>query len=499
MSQSNPASDDQSGVSENTIAFGSGIGRRVLAMAIVASGIGFLDATVVNVALPKIEAELGGGFATIQWVLDAYLLTLGALVLVGGALGDSLGRKRVFVWGVSGFAVTSLLCGLAPNATTLIVARALQGVAAALMIPGSLSLLSSLFRPQDRGRAIGAWSGLAGLVTALGPFVGGVLVDSGSSGWRWVFLLNLPLAAVVLWLARGIPTPDVDQRKNASLPPLREQIDFAGAGLTILGLALIVTPLIEARNIPGWLTAASILAGLAVLYGFWLLEQHREIRRTPPPMLPPSLWKIRSFSMANFITLFIYGGLSSVLLLFTIGFQIGLGWSALAAGAAGLPITLVLALLSSRIGGLLPKYGSRNLLTLGASLICLGALGLAALPDDASYWVNVLPPLLLFALGLAFMVAPITTTALGDIPVASSGTGSGVNNAVARIAGLIAIALVPLAAGLTSFDAEAGATVLPGYRRAMLICAALLALAAVLSWFGFSKETGRVTGEATAD
>lgn len=477
---------------ENTIAYGSAMGRRILLMTILASGMGFLDSTVVNVALPRIEEELGGGFATIQWVLDSYLLTLGSLVLVGGALGDVLGRKRVFIWGVVGFAFTSVLCGLAPTATTLIAARALQGIAAALMIPGSLSLLSSLFRAQDRGKAIGAWSGLAGLVTALGPFVGGLLVDSGSGGWRWIFILNVPLAGVVLLLARRVPTPDRVPSTGAPHQSLAQQVDFTGAGLTVLGLALIVTPLIEANRIPTWLVALSITAGLLVLYLFWVLERRREFTRGPPPMLPPSMWRIRSFSMANLITFFVYGGLGSVLLLFTIGFQIGLGWSALAAGAAGIPITIVLALLSAKIGGLLPKYGSRNLLTLGSALIAAGAAWLALLPDDASYWIDVLPPLLVFAVGLAFMVAPITTTALGDIPVESSGIGSGVNNAVARIASLITIALVPLAAGLSGLNAEAGAAVLPGYRRAMFICAGLMALGAVLAWFGFSKDTGRV-------
>ncbi len=471
-----------------TIAFSSRTGRLLLTVTILASGMGFLDSTVVNVALPKIESELGGGLATIQWVLDSYALTLGALVLVGGALGDALGRKRVFLWGVSGFAATSVLCGIAPTAGTLIAARALQGVAAAMMIPGSLALISALFRSEDRGRAIGAWSGLAGLVTVLGPVIGGLLVDSGEGGWRWAFLINLPIAVLVLLLARTIPTPDKPELRLRTL----RRVDFTGAVLTTLALLLIVTPLIEYQRLPLALVLILVMAGLVVFLVFWVVEARRERGGTIAPMMPPSLWRIRSFSMANIITLFVYGALGAVLLLFVIGFQIGLGWSALAAGAAGLPITLILAAFSARVGALLPRVGSRNLLTLGAGLVGLGAFVLAWVPSGASYWLNVLPGILVFGAGLVFMVAPITTTALGDIPVKSSGIGSGVNNSVARIAGLIAVALVPLTAGLTHVDANAGAAVLPGYRRGMLICAVLMWVGGLLSWFGFDAAVGRV-------
>lgn len=473
----------------HSLSFSSRRGRIVLAATILASGMAFLDGTVVNVALPRIEEDLGGGFATMQWVLDSYLLTLGALVLVGGALGDLLGRKRVFVWGIVGFAVFSVLCGLAPSAPALVAARAAQGVAAALMVPGSLALLSSLFADADRGRAIGLWSGLSGIVTAIGPFIGGTLVDAAASGWRWVFLINLPLAAGTLWLCRSIPAVP----GNRAPGPLWSQVDVLGAALTVTGLALVVGPLIEYEQLGAPAAAGLMALGVVLLLAFWWLERVRERTRSPAPMMPPSLWRFRSFTVANLVTFVVYGALGALLLLFTVGLQIGLDWSALAAGAAGIPITVVLALLSSKIGGLVPKVGSRPLLTGGSAGMGVGMVMLSFLPPDGTYLVNVLPGLLMFSLGLAFVVAPITTTALGDIPVDSSGVGSGVNNALARIAGLVAVAVVPLLAGLTSSGELTGAAVLPGYQRAVLICAGLCGAGAVLSWLGFTRDTGRVT------
>ncbi len=481
-----------SSASEHTLVFSSKAGRSLMGAAIVASGIGFLDGTVVNVALPAIQADLGGGLATMQWVLDSYLLTLGALVLVGGALGDLLGRKRVFMWGIVGFALSSLLCGIAPTAATLVAARGVQGVAAALMIPGSLALLSSLFTDKDRGRAIGLWSGLSGIVTALGPFVGGTLVDSSPSGWRWVFLINLPLAALALVLCRPIPAVPGLRKPG----PLRAQVDFLGAGMTVLGLGLIVGPLIEVERL-GWnITSVLVAVGIALLIGFWFLERAREVSQSPPAMMPTTLWRFRSFTVANLVTFVVYGALGALLLLFTIGLQIGLGWSALAAGASGLPITIVLALLSAKIGGLLPKLGSRLLLTIGSLLMAVGMVMLSLLPADATYWVDVFPGITVFALGLAFIVAPITTTALGDIPVDSSGVGSGVNNALARIASLVAVAVIPLLAGLSHSSDLTGAAVLPGYQRAVLLCAALCLVGAALSWFGFTADTGKVAADS---
>lgn len=470
-----------------SVEFGSSTGRLILLTTILASGMAFLDGTVVNVALPHIGEDLGGGFATLQWVLDAYLLTLGSLVLVGGGLADLLGIRRVFAWGVAGFLLASLLCGVAPTAETLVAARALQGVGAALLVPGSLALISSLFVADQRGRAIGLWSGLAGITTAIGPFAGGLLVDSAPWGWRLVFLLNIPLGVAVLVLLPRIPT--VPGSRTAD--PLSTQIDILGAGLTVMGLALLVGPLIEVSRLGALPTAALMATGAGVLAFFWRVEKRRQVNQRPAPMLPPPLWRIRSFSVANLVTFVVYGALGATLLLLTVALQIGLGWSALAAGLAGIPITIMLALFSSRVGALLPRVGARPLLTAGCLLMAGGMTGLSLVAPGATYWVDVFPWILVFACGLVLLVAPITTTALGDIPVESSGVGSGVNNAVARVAGLVAVAVIPVVAGLSTLDATSGSAVMPGYKRATLICAGLCLVGAATSWWGFDRETGK--------
>ncbi len=349
--------------------YGTPAARPALAATILASGMAFLDGSVVTVALPRIEADLGGGFSTMQWVTDAYLLTLGSLVLIGGALGDLLGRRRVFLWGIVGFGVTSVLCGLAPTAGTLVAARTLQGMAAALMVPASLAILSSVFAGPDRGRAIGLWSGLSGITTAVGPVVGGFLVDLGTGGWRAVFLLNVPLAALSIWLAlRGIP--EIPGSRTPG--PLRAQVDILGGALAVSGLALLVGSLIEAYRIGAILAVAGAAAGIALLAAFLAVERHRSQTRRPPPMMPPQVFRIRSFAVANVQTFVVYAALSGVLLLFTVTIQVGLGWSALAAGAAGLPITLILAAGSSRAGGLLPVLGARVMLTTGPAVMAVG-------------------------------------------------------------------------------------------------------------------------------
>lgn len=476
-----------------SVTFGSRHGRSVLLVAILASGMGFLDMTIVHVALPRLELDLGGGFATLQWVIDAYLLTLGSLMLVGGGLGDLLGIRRVLCWGILGFALASALCALAPTVEFLILARTLQGVAAALMVPGSLALISSLFVAEQRGRAIGLWAGLSSITALLGPFVGGALVDLSPSGWRLVFTINIPIAAAALLFARSAPAVPGRRRPGA---PLREGVDLLGATLTAAGLALIVGALIEADRLGTPATTLGALAGVGLLVAFWFVERRRERSGMPQPMLPPSLWSIRSFTVANVVTFAIYGALNALLLLNAVALQIGLGWSALAAGAAGIPITLVVGLMSARVGRLIPRVGSRPLLTSGCLLMAAGLVWYGQLGPDASYVVDVLPPFLVFSLGLALVVAPVTTTALGDIPVTASGIGSGVNNAVARVAGLVAVAVIPLAAGLTTLSASSGSDVLPGFRRATLMCAALCLTGAALSWFGFARETGKEASAA---
>jgi len=480
----------QVGVHE--VRFGTGTARIVLLVTILASGMAFLDGTIVNVALPRIEADLGGGLATLQWVLNAYMLTLGSLVLVGGSLGDLLGIRRVFGWGVVGFTVTTVICALAPTAPLLVAGRALQGVSAALMVPGSLALISSLFVEEQRGRAIGLWSGLSGVAMALGPFIGGVLVDMDGGGWRWAFLAKLPLAIVVLVLLPKVPT--VPGRRTDA--PLGSQLDLMGAFLTTAGLALLVAPLTEVERLGRPLTAALTALGAAFLVGFWLLERRREATNSPAPMMPPSLWRIRSFTTANIVTFVVYGALSAVMFLLTLALMIGMGWSALVTGLATLPMTIMLAVFSGKVGSLIPRFGARPLLTAGCVFMAIGMFMLAYLPPHPSYWTEVFPGVMVFSLGMTLIVAPITTTALGDIPVAASGVGSGVNNAVSRIGGLVTVAVIPVVAGLSGITSDAGLSVMNGYNHATIISAGLCAVGAVVSWLGFHPDTGKAVTAA---
>ncbi len=457
----------------------------MLAATILASGMAFLDGSVVTVALPRIEEDLGGGFATMQWVTDGYLLTLGSLVLIGGALGDLLGRRRVFLWGIAAFAVTSVLCGLAPTAATLIAARALQGCAAALMVPASLSILSTVFAGADRGRAIGLWSGLSGITTAAGPVVGGALVDLDDAGWRAVFLLNIPLG-LVSWLLARRDIPDIAGSRTEE--PLGRQLDVLGGLLAVGGLALLVVALIESARIGAAAAIGAGAVGLASLAAFVVVEHRRQSTRRPPPMMPPALFAIRSFAVANVQTFVVYGALGAILLLLTVVLQIGLGWTATGAGAATVPITIILALGSSRAGALLPVLGARAMLTAGPIIMAIGIAVLAGIGPGSTFLFPVLPGLVLFSIGLTLLVAPITTTALGDIPEQQSGVGSGVNNAIARTAGLIAIAAVPLVAQL---DSTSGADALfSAYTRAVLLCAALCLLGALVAWVGYPARSG---------
>ncbi len=452
------------------VAFGSPRGQLVLAATVVASGVAFLDTTVVNVALPRIGADLGGGFATLQWVLDAYLLALGALVLVGGALGDLLGRRRVFEVGLVGFGVASVLCGLAPRAELLVAARGLQGVAAALLVPGSLAILAATFTGVDRGRAIGAWSGLSGVFTALGPFVGGALVDASPSGWRWVFLLNVPLVVAAMVLSRaGIPDAP-GSRAGARL-------DLLGAGLVTVGLGLVVYPLIEWGRLDR-ATAVALLVLAAVVLGAFLAVE----ARTAAPMLPLALFRLRSFTVANLVTLVVYAALGGAFFLLVVVLQEALGYSALASGAAGLPITVALLLLSSRVGGLVDRVGARLLLTAGGVGTAAGLLLLVRVGSGGGYWRDVFPGVTVFALGLSLVVAPVTTTVLADVGVRRQGVASGTNNAVARVAALLAVAILPLTSGISAAaDAQ---ELLTGFDRAMVSCAALCAAGAMVAAVG---------------
>ena len=459
-------------VATPTIAYDSRRGRLVLASAITASGIAFLDGTVVNVALPRIGADLGGGFATLQWVVDAYMLTLGSLVLVGGALGDMLGRRRVFHAGIVGFGIASVGCALAPTAAVLIGARAVQGVAAALLVPGSLSLLSSLFEGADRGRAIGAWSGLTGVFTALGPFVGGFLVQSWEHGWRLVFLINVPLVVVAVVLCL-IAIPDLPGNRGSA------RLDLAGATLVTLGLGLVVYPLIEWPRLSHTVAVSLLVAGGVALGAFLVVES-----RAAMPMLPLGLFRIRTFSVANAITFVVYAALGATIFLLVVTLQEALGYSAVASGAVGLPVTVALLLFSSRVGGMVPKVGARVLLTVGCLLTAWGLLLLGRIEPDSSFLWGVLPGVLVFAAGLVFVVAPVTTTVLGDVGTEHSGVASGTNNAVARVGSLIAVALLPLTSGLASVSRDDPHAITAGFHSAMVATAALCVLGGLLALLG---------------
>lgn len=483
--------DEAPAAAGTTLQWGSRTAKLTLTACILSSGLAFLDSSVISVAAPRIQDNLGGGLATMQWVFDSYLLTLGALVLVGGALGDLLGKRSVLIFGTAAFGVTSVLCGIAPNVQFLIAARALQGVAAALMVPTSLAVVNALFQGKDRGRAIGMWSGLSGMFTAVGPFVGGLLVETSPAGWRWVFLINIPLVAGSLWLAvRAIP----DLPANRTAAPLRSQVDFLGGLLAVAGLALIVGPLIEINSLGAGKATALSCAGLLLLVALGFVEAHRARTQKPPPMISLKLFTLRTFSTANVMTFIVYGSLGVAFFLVTIALQQGLGYSPAMAGISGLPVTIVLALFSSRVGGLIPKIGARPLLTLGPLLMACGVAILAIIQPGESYWTSVFIGYLIFASGLVLVVAPVTTTALSEVKPNESGTASGINNAVARIGSLLAIILIPLAGGMAlanSTSTATGEAFLSGYKTSMLIAAVVCVLGGVISFIGFRRTDGR--------
>ncbi len=417
-------------------------GRRVLAVAILGSGVAFLDSTVVNVALPTIGRELGASLSGLQWSVDSYLLTLSALLLVGGSLGDLLGRRRVFVAGLAGFGVTSALCAVAPSAELLIGARAIQGIAGALLVPSSLALITATFPGSERGAAIGSWTAWTGMAMVIGPLGGGALVEFVS--WRWIFAINVPLVLATLVLVRDVPE-SVDE--DAS-----KRIDYLGAVLISLGLggpvfALIEQPLYGFADPRVWVPMA---VGLACLVAFLWHED-----RTDHPMLPLRLFRSRNFAVGNAATLTIYGGLGAATFFVTIFLQQVAGYGAIAAGLALMPITIVMWLLSRRFGALSDRIGPRLLMGLGPIVAGLGMLWLARLGGDVNYLVDALPGVLVFGVGLSATVAPLTNTVLGAVPQHNAGVASGINNQVARVASLLAIAAVGAVVAAT-FESELG-------------------------------------------
>jgi len=442
----------------------------VLLATVLGSGIAFLDATVVNVALPTIGEDLGAGIASLQWVVNAYTLTLSGFLLLGGSLGDHYGRRRIFVLGVVWFAAASALCGLAPSDEALIAARALQGVGGALLTPGSLAILEASFRREDRGPAIGAWSGLGGVTAAVGPFLGGWLVQAAS--WRLIFLINLPLAAVVVWVSlRHVP--------ESRDPGAGGRLDWAGAALAAAGLAGIVYALTEgpARGWASPVILATGLGGVAALAGFVAWE-----RRIAAPMLPLDIFASRQFTAANLVTFVVYGALGGSLFLIPIQLQRVLGYSPLASGVALIPITVILLLLSARAGHLAARIGPRLPMTLGPLGVAAGLALFTRVGPGAGYLVDILPASILYGLGLTLTVAPLTSTVLAAAPAEHAGIASAVNNDVARTAGLLAVAVLPVVAGISGAGALEPDRFAAGFRTAMAIAAVLCAAGGVLSW-----------------
>ncbi|TVZ03989.1 DHA2 family efflux MFS transporter permease subunit [Trebonia kvetii] len=451
------------------LGYATAAGRWVLAATVLGSGIAALDSTVVGIALPAIGRDFHASVAGMQWVIDGYTLPLAGLLLLGGALGDVYGRRKIFVIGTIWFAIASLACGLAPSAGFLIAARAVQGVGAALLTPGSLAILQASFNPDDRARAIGAWSGLGGVATAIGPFLGGWLI--GAVSWRLVFFINLPLAAAVVAIAlRHVP--------ESRAPGPRQPLDVPGAMAISLSLAGITYGLIEA-SAHGWTSPqvlASLIAGVVLLAAFCVIET-----RSSHPMLPLGVFRSRQFSAANAVTFVVYGALGGALFLVPVVLQEVSGYSPLAAGAALLPLTVIMLLLSARSAALSARIGPRLQMTVGPLLIAAGMLLFTRVQGDGNYVTEVLPAVLVLGLGLATNVAPLTATALSAAPAEHSGIASAVNNDVARSASLIAVAVLPTLAGLTGDAYLHPAALTQGFHTAMTISAVAAAAGGILA------------------
>lgn len=455
---------------ETLVRYGTSPGRWVLLATVLGSGMAALDSTVVNVALPAIGRDFHTGVAGLQWVVTGYLLTLASLILLSGSLGDRFGRRKVFTIGVVWFMAASLLSGIAPNLKILIMARALQGVGGALLTPGSLAIIEASFEPSERGRAIGAWSGLGGIATAIGPFAGGYLISAVS--WRLIFLLNLPLAIVVF-----IAIPKVPESWN---PWLSGPLDYKGSVLGVVGLAGSTYALIEGpAGAPPVVVIVSALIGIMGLVGMVVVES-----RSESPMLPLSIFRSRQFSAANLVTFAVYAALVGNLFLLVIHLQVSLRYSPLEAGAATLPITVLMLAFSTRAGALSQRIGPRIPMTFGPVIIALGLVMMTRIRPGTTYFEATFPAVFVFGIGLTLMVAPLTATVLAAAASDNAGVASGVNNAVARVAGLIAVAALPALAGLSGTAENNAVTFTRGFQRASLVSAGLVALGAVIAWGG---------------
>jgi len=463
---------------EGGLHYRSGVGRWVIAATVLGSGMSSIDATVVGIALPTIGREFHASVAQLQWVVSGYTLTLAALLLVGGSLGDRFGRRRIFTIGVIWFTVASAACALAPSATALITLRLLQGVGGALLTPGSLAILQASFRQEDRGQAIGAWTGLGGVASAAGPFIGGWLIAVAS--WRWIFFINLPIGFVVLLLTvRHVP-----ESRAGSAP---DRLDVPGAILVMTALAGVTYGLIEGPahgwHGPGPVVALVVAAAAAGL--FVLVES-----RSSAPLLPPALFR-RQFTVTNAVTFVVYGALGGVLFLLPVVLQVIGGYSPLASGVALLPLTLVMLLLSSTSGRLASRIGPRLQMSIGPVVVGCGVALLSRVTMDSAYLTGVLPAVLVFGLGLAITVAPLTVTALAAVPVEHAGLASAVNNDVARVGGLIAVAVLPALSGITGSAYLHPGQLADGFRTATLIAGAWCVAGGVLAAAGIRNPERR--------
>ncbi|MEU5309528.1 MFS transporter [Streptomyces sp. NPDC021562] len=448
-------------------------GKWILLTTVLGSSMALLDSTVVNVALPRIGEDLDASLSALQWTVNAYMLTLAGLILLGGSLGDRYGRRKVFVTGVVWFAAASLMCGLAPTDAVLIGARALQGIGGALLTPGSLALIQASFHPDDRARAVGLWSGFGGIGAAVGPFLGGWLVDG--PGWRWVFLLNVPLALLCVPVAlRHVPeSSGGTSRSGSGGERVHGRFDVLGAVLGALALGLVTYALIEG-GVTGVVVA---LAGVGAGVAFVRVEKRR-----PDPMLPLDIFASRQFTAVNIVTLCVYAAFGGFFFLTALQLQVVAGYSALAAGTALLPSTVLMLFLSARSGALADRIGPRIPLTVGPLLCAAAMLLMLRVGEHAHYLTDVLPAVLVMGAGMVTLVAPLTATVLASVDTARAGIASGINNAAARSAGLIAVAGLPLLAGMgpeayrsaTAFDAA--------FDRAMPICAGVLVLGSALAF-----------------
>jgi EmrB/QacA subfamily drug resistance transporter len=451
------------------ITLGSGRGRWILAATILGSGLAMLDSTIVNVALPFLGDELNAEMDGLQWTVNAYTLTLAGLILLGGSLGDRYGRRKIFLIGTVWFALASALCGLAQNIEMLVAARALQGVGGALqgvggalLTPGSLAIIQASFARADRPRAVGAWSGLGGVASAIGPLLGGWLVQS--AGWRWAFLINLPFALVVVLVTLRHVPESRDERAAG-------RFDVLGSVLAALSLAGITYGLIE--------TGAPIplVVGLVLGVAFVVVQ----IRRSPDALVPVGIFRNRVFTAVNVVTLVMYAAMSVVFFLLVVQLQVVSGFGPIAAGSAMLPVTLLMMVLSARAGEVAKRIGPRWPMTIGILVAGAGFVYMSTIGPGSSYWLQVIPAVTVFGLGLSAAVAPLTATVLATADERYAGTASGVNNAVARTGGLLAVAAVPPLVGLVGDAFKDPVVFDAGFRQAMLVSAAMMALSALIT------------------